>query len=123
MFFEVLAMFENSIRAKQTKFGLIRQHDIAVMTTATREIFVVHFTELYDGAKNQFHYDFFCPATNVIGGQELSWEEFEKTVTKLDVFGALDRNKLRWNDFVKQYQYYELIKKAERLMQYHCAAQ
>lgn len=115
-------MFEDSVQEKNTKVGLIRKGDLAVVSTKEKAIMIVLFTELYSGQRKKFvRFHTLFPASGVVGEQKLSWEEFERTITKLGVFGQLPIGERHWNEFVNHYRHYQLIQKAESLLPYHIA--
>lgn len=117
-------MSEDGVLRINTKCGLLSVGDLAVATivaNGNKEINIIFVREFYKCEREQYiHLYIFCPSTGETNRTTLSWEEFEQTITKLNIICNFD-NVSSWHDFIGQYQTYQLIRKAERLLTNHIA--
>ncbi len=117
-------MSEDGVLRINTKYGSLSVGDLAVATivvNGNKEINIIFVCEFYNGETEQYiHFYTFCPSTEDTDRKTLSWEEFEQTITKLNIICNFS-NVSFWHDFIGQYQTSQLIKKAERLLTNHIA--
>lgn len=109
-------MFMDCINERETRFGVVRKGDLAVIRFTNGTICVVLFRALFDGKKNHVCLETFSPQTGSSEKKELSWENFEEKVSSCNIFGKLEVSDHHWGSFVRQYRNFLLFQSAERVI-------